>query len=611
MKKFENLMISENWNKYFKNYAHGHTVVEQLIHWMSQVNNLVENVNDWNEWLELFENKFDKNLLGSARKIIEEMIADGRFQEFLDEALTRINEIKEYVQKNKIYINVQDYGAIGDGVHDDAPAIREAIEVANAKGGGTVFFPRPKVEYALKSIIQTSDMKTAYFVINSGNVTLLGDGYGVKLSATVSANQVIYITDRINFLEMNNITIKGNNMVDYCFNTANVYVPYITIRNCRFEYAIKDQFVINTFMSLFEKATFAGGKRGLVLGDVNGGMCTSITLNSCYCLFNEEVGFYLYHGTYITFNSCGVDKIPNGIAYYINSCYGLSMNGCGAELCKQIFKGGSIRGGNINGMFGLEIGSLIEDTKPEYLVEFGSALDVTLSGFHFHNMSKYKYNYKLGLTISSYGYENITVTDNSFTKETSYYVTNWKFETTPILFLRGGSTKNETITINVDQLIDTLKRFNDSAINHTVTIKIRKGIDSVPTGDLRKFISRINGSGKLTIESESGNPNDVIISGGYNQIIVTNCSANITFKNITIKNTLGGNWSEQIIFRNSKGTIHNVVFDDGGVLTGSCVSVESGSNVWLSGSKYVGDRFRVPTFVDTLSTLTGTVTKAL
>lgn len=39
------------------------------------------------------------------------------------------------------WFNVKDYGAVGDGTHDDASAISAAMTAATAAGGGTVYFP--------------------------------------------------------------------------------------------------------------------------------------------------------------------------------------------------------------------------------------------------------------------------------------------------------------------------------------------------------------------------------------------------------------------------------------------------------------------------------------
>lgn len=39
------------------------------------------------------------------------------------------------------FYNVKDYGAAGDGIHIDSPAVNNAINAASEKGGGTVYFP--------------------------------------------------------------------------------------------------------------------------------------------------------------------------------------------------------------------------------------------------------------------------------------------------------------------------------------------------------------------------------------------------------------------------------------------------------------------------------------
>ncbi len=48
----------------------------------------------------------------------------------------------DVVRKGDLFINIQDYGAVGDGVADDTDAIDDALAAAAAAGGGTVYVPR-------------------------------------------------------------------------------------------------------------------------------------------------------------------------------------------------------------------------------------------------------------------------------------------------------------------------------------------------------------------------------------------------------------------------------------------------------------------------------------
>jgi Pectate lyase superfamily protein len=62
-------------------------------------------------------------------------------------------------------INVQDYGAVGDGIHNDTKAIRNAIAATSSKRGGGVFFPQPKNAYRITDTI----------VINRPSLSLVGE----------------------------------------------------------------------------------------------------------------------------------------------------------------------------------------------------------------------------------------------------------------------------------------------------------------------------------------------------------------------------------------------------------------------------------------------------
>ena len=72
--------------------------------------------------------------------------------------------------------NVKKYGAIGDGVTDDAPAIQRAIDAAQVSGG-CVFFPQGK--YRVKKTLYVSGVSSADPKVNW--VTLRGCGIGSQL----------------------------------------------------------------------------------------------------------------------------------------------------------------------------------------------------------------------------------------------------------------------------------------------------------------------------------------------------------------------------------------------------------------------------------------------
>ncbi len=61
-KKFKHLLIPETWEQYWTRYPQGYTIMEALINWVSQVNELSDNVNDWNEYLDEFVATWDKDL---------------------------------------------------------------------------------------------------------------------------------------------------------------------------------------------------------------------------------------------------------------------------------------------------------------------------------------------------------------------------------------------------------------------------------------------------------------------------------------------------------------------------------------------------------------------
>lgn len=77
-------------------------------------------------------------------------------------SLTKVS----YSMINGSPVNIMDFGATGDGVTDDSPAVFAAAQYANSLGGGCVYFPPPEVSYALNP----------QYYDGFSNITFFGDG---------------------------------------------------------------------------------------------------------------------------------------------------------------------------------------------------------------------------------------------------------------------------------------------------------------------------------------------------------------------------------------------------------------------------------------------------
>lgn len=134
---------------------------------------------------------------------------------------------KQYVDSiNKVYFNVKDYGAKGDGATDDAAAINAAITAASAAGGGTVFLPQGT--YIVSSTIALTT-----------NITLAGSGHGATLIKRSTNVPIISIygtatTNHILNIGIRDLGVHGNDSsataIDVVYASL-VYMTNVTINS--------------------------------------------------------------------------------------------------------------------------------------------------------------------------------------------------------------------------------------------------------------------------------------------------------------------------------------------------------------------------------------------
>ena len=150
MKKFKKIMLPPQWKEYWTAYPHGYTILEALVDWLSEFNDIVENVNDWNEYLDDFVKNFEFELQEEVKSTITRWQNEGLLDDIISSALnTELDNVKLQLEEieNKGHsevINIQ-YPppplkpVFPDGSDNTAgiKAIIQSLEV-----GQTLFIPR-------------------------------------------------------------------------------------------------------------------------------------------------------------------------------------------------------------------------------------------------------------------------------------------------------------------------------------------------------------------------------------------------------------------------------------------------------------------------------------
>lgn len=102
MAKFNKLDIPHQWKDEFTKYPHGYTIFEALCKWVKQVDNMVDNQNNWNDYLDNFVENFEFELQEEVQSTIERWQSEGLLDDIIGNVLnTEINNVMAQLEDTR------------------------------------------------------------------------------------------------------------------------------------------------------------------------------------------------------------------------------------------------------------------------------------------------------------------------------------------------------------------------------------------------------------------------------------------------------------------------------------------------------------------------------
>ena len=153
--------LEEYWTK----YPEGYTIYEALLDWLKHVNDLTDNVNDWNVFLQGFIDTFDSKLKDEVIQLVQTWIDNGYIEVVISEAIQfRMAEVETLLDTTIQRLptkNILDFGALSDyvvgvGGTDNTPFIQLALDA-----GGVIYFPPG--QFYIGSTLEMKSNTVLYF----------------------------------------------------------------------------------------------------------------------------------------------------------------------------------------------------------------------------------------------------------------------------------------------------------------------------------------------------------------------------------------------------------------------------------------------------------------
>ena len=218
-----------------------------------------------------------------------------------------------------IYINVKDYGAVGDGVTDDSAAIQNAID---SNESGTIFFP-----IGTYVVNTTIDLNKRMNVLGDYAFIENSKGYGtvIKTNGNTAFNVRLAGTS-IQFLSIIG-SGKGDGIAIYSTIeeqvTHDLFFNHVFID--RVAYGIRT-FTVGIFKTIFMEVCVHESTGGFLIGGTSN---TSLTFINCWGTWCQTA-YSLANAYYCSFINCCCD---NGyqIGWNLASVHGCTLINCSIE----------------------------------------------------------------------------------------------------------------------------------------------------------------------------------------------------------------------------------------------------------------------------------------